>query len=308
MLRPWDTGADPLGRPALRPYEQIDDLVSGTARMLGRVNPVFGEYLETMQREQLLDLESRPGKAPGGYCTGFEYSQRPFIFMNASGTQDDVETLLHEGGHAIHSFETFEHLPLVFQRYPGEEMAEVGSMAMELLAAPYLEASEGGFYSAEDARRARTEHLEGILSGLAWIAAVDAFQHWIYASGEGHDRDARDAAWNRIAARFDGGLDWTGVEAEGLGRWYRQLHIFLVPFYYIEYGIAQLGALQVWRNSLSDQKGAVEAYRTALALGNTRSLPELYAAAGASFSFDRATVGELAGMIETHLAEMGAQA
>jgi oligoendopeptidase F len=307
-LRPWDTGADPLGRPALRPYEAIDELVTGTVRMLSRVNPVFGEYLATMQREGLLDLESRPGKAPGGYCTGLEYSKRPFIFMNASGTQDDVETLLHEGGHAIHAFETMDTLPLTFQRYPGEEMGEVGSMAMELLAAPYLEREQGGYYSPEDARRARTEHLEGVLSGIAWIAAIDAFQHWIYAGGEGHDRDARDAAWKRISARFDGGLDWSSAEAESLGRWYRQLHIFLVPFYYIEYGIAQLGALQVWRNSLSDQAQATAAYRRALALGNTRSLPELFEAAGATFAFDRATIGELVTLVETHLAEMDAQA
>jgi oligoendopeptidase F len=307
-LRPWDTGADPLGRPALKPYEQIDELVTGTEQMLGRVDPVFGAYLATMRQEGLLDLESRPGKAPGGYCTGFEFSKRPFIFMNASGTQDDVETMLHEGGHAIHAFETMERLPLTFQRYPGEEMAEVGSMAMELLAAPYLAREEGGFYSVEDAARARTEHLEGVLSALAWIAAIDAFQHWIYASGDGHDRDARDAAWQRIADRFDGGLDWSGAEAEGLARWYRQLHIFLVPFYYIEYGIAQLGALQVWRNSLRDQAGAIAAYRQALALGNTRSLPELYEAAGARFAFDRETIGELVEMIEATLAEMDAQA
>ena len=303
-LRPWDLMADPFGRPGLKPYESTADLISGSARMLGKVNPVFGEYLETMDREGLLDLESREGKAPGGYCTFYEYSRRPFIFMNASKTQDDVETLLHEGGHAIHSFEVLEHVPISFARYPGEEMAEVASMAMELLAAPYLTKDEGGFYSEAEARRARREHLEGILSFFTWCATIDAFQHWLYTSGKGGDRTMRDAVWQEIAGRFNGGVDWSGFEHESIARWYRQLHIWLVPFYYIEYGIAQLGALQVWRNSRSDQAAATEAYRKALALGNTRPLPELYETAGARFAFDTETIGELAALVEQQLADL----
>ncbi len=303
-LRPWDQYNDRLGRPGLIPYTTTDELISVTSRMLGNVNPVFGDYLNTMNREGLLDLESREGKAPGGYCTFFEYTGRPFIFMNASKTQDDVETMLHEGGHAIHAFEALQHVPLSFARYPGQEMGEVGSMAMELLAAPYLEASKGGFYSEEDARRARREHLEGILFFFTWCATIDAFQHWIYTSGKGGDRTMRDAAWQEIAGRFNGGIDWSGLEHESIARWYRQLHIWLVPFYYIEYGIAQLGALQVWRNSLSDQAGATEAYRKALALGNTRPLPELFETAGARFAFDAATIGELAELLEGKLAEL----
>ena len=301
-IRPWDTEADAQGRPGLRPYETTDQLIAGTARMLGKVNPVFGDYLETMDREGLLDLESREGKAPGGYCTSFEFSGRPFIFMNAANTHDDVQTLLHEGGHAIHSFESIKSIPLSFARDPGEEMAEVGSMAMELLAAPYLEETNGGFYSAEDARRARREHLESVLFVLTWVATVDAFQHWLYTSGKGGDRTMRDAAWQEIAGRFNAGVDWSGLEHESIARWYRQLHIWLVPFYYIEYAIAQLGALQVWRNSLNDQAGATEAYRAALALGNTRPLPELFEAAGARFAFDAGTIGELATLIEDQLA------
>lgn len=305
-VRPWDLNADPLGRPGLKPYATPDELIAGTANMLGRVDPAFGEYLNTMNREGLLDLDSRSGKAPGGYCSSLDYRHRPFIFMNGAGTQDDVETLLHEGGHCIHAFEVYEHQPLTFQRYPGEEMAEVGSMAMELLAAPYLERGEGGFYSKEDANRARTDHLESVLESLAWIATVDAFQHWIYTHPEGADAAARDAEWHRVKARFEPSVDWSGIEDLKVARWYRQLHIFLVPFYYIEYGLAQLGALQVWRNSLRDQIAAVAAYRQALALGNTRPLPDLFAAAGATFSFNEAIVGDLVEMIEDRLAEMEA--
>lgn len=305
-VRPWDLSADPLGRPGLKPYSTADELITGAANMLGRVDPSFGEYLNIMNREGLLDLDSRPGKAPGGYCSSLDYRHRPFIFMNGAGTQDDVETLLHEGGHCIHAFEAYEHQPLTFQRYPGEEMAEVGSMAMELLASPYLEKDEGGFYSKEDANRARIDHLESVLESLAWIATVDAFQHWIYTHPEGANAAERDAQWDLVKTRFEPSVDWSGIEELKVARWYRQLHIFLVPFYYIEYGLAQLGALQVWRNSLSDQKSAVAAYRQALALGNTRPLPDLFAAAGATFSFNEAIIGELVEMIEDRLAEMEA--
>ena len=180
-------------------------------------------------------------------------------------------------------------------------------MAMELLPGPYLGREAGGYYTAEDARRERIELLEHILGRLPYIAAVDAFQSWLYTSGDGHDRDARDAAWLRIWDRFDRGLDWSGLEAERTARWYRQLHVFLYPFYYIEYAIAQLGALQVWRNSLRDQAGAIAAYREALALGNTRSLPDLFAAAGARLAFDAETVAELVGLIEDHLLTLEAE-
>lgn len=305
-VRPWDLSADPLGRPGLKPYKAADELIAGTTSILNRVDPAFAGYLDTMNREGLLDLDSRPGKAPGGYCSSLDYRERPFIFMNGAGTQDDVETLFHEAGHCIHAFEAYASQPLTFQRYPGEEMAEVGSMAMELLAAPYYDKAEGGFYSTDDAKRARTDHLESVLEGIAWIATIDAFQHWIYTHPEGADADARDAEWRRVKARFEPSVDWSGIDDLLVARWYRQLHIFLVPFYYIEYGLAQLGALQVWRNSLRDQQGAISAYRSALALGNTRPLPELYTAAGAKFSFDHETIGELVEMVEEHLAALDA--
>jgi oligoendopeptidase F len=257
-----------------------------------------------MMAEQLLDLDSRKGKAPGGYCETLHYRGRPFIFMNAVGVLEDVSTLLHEGGHAFHAFAA-RRQPLIWQRHPGLEMCELASMSMELLASPYLDRQDGGFFDAEDYRRARIEHLEDVLLTLSHVASVDAFQSWLYTSGEGGDRDARDAAWLRIRSRFERGVDWSGLERERAARWYRQLHIFLHPFYYIEYGLAQVGALQVWRNSMQDSGEAVRQYRSALALGATRSLPDLYQAAGAVFTFDVGVIQELAKLVESELERLG---
>ncbi len=302
-IRPWDTGPDPLGRPPLQPFGDVSALIAHAATIFDHVDPTLGEYYRTMMDEGLLDLDSRRGKAPGGYCTRFAHRQRPFIFMNAVGVAGDVTTLLHEAGHAFHVFEADE-LPYFFQRHPGSEMAEVASMSMELLTAPYLSEAHGGYFSEADTRRARIEHLDQITSLLPHIASVDAFQHWIYTSGEGHDAAARDAAWLRIRQRFEPTLDWSGLEAERIARWYQQLHIFLYPFYYIEYGIAQIGALQVWRNSLRDPRGALDAYRRALALGGTAPLPDLFAAAGAKLAFDAETMGELVALIGAEIAKL----
>ncbi len=208
--------------------------------------------------------------------------------------------MLHEAGHAFHSFEASAQ-PLIFQRFAGSEMAELASMSMELLGAAYLASADGGYCQA-DAARARAEHLENILLLLTHIASVDAFQHWIYTSRDGADRDARDATWLRIRERFQPGLDWSGLTDERVARWYFQLHIFIHPFYYFEYGLAQLGALQVWRNSLQDPAEAVQRYRSALALGGTKPLPDLYRAAGAHLIFDPAPMGELVALVEEQLA------
>jgi oligoendopeptidase F len=186
------------------------------------------------------------------------------------------------------------------------EMAEVGSMAMELLSAPYWARSEGGYYSADDYRRARIDHLERIILFFPHCATVDAFQHWVYTDPAGADADARDAKWISLRQRFEQGVDYSGLRAEWIARWYQQLHIFEVPFYYIEYGIAQLGALQIWRNSLKDQAGAVARYRHALGLGSTRPLPELYEAAGIKLAFDAATIGELVKLTEEELERLEA--
>ena len=221
--------------------------------------------------------------------------------MNATGTDSDVRTLLHESGHAFHSFEAHACQPLIFQRHPGSEMAEVASMSMELLAAPYLGQAAGGFFSPEEEKRSREGHLQGVLVVLAHIATVDAFQHWIYTSGEGHDRDARDRQWLRLRERFQPGVDWSGNDELRIARWLAQPHFFTHPFYYIEYGIAQLGALQVWRNSMADQASTVAAYRGALALGGTRPLSELFEAAGARLVFDAEQMGQLVALVEDRL-------
>ena len=303
-LRPWDLGVDPLNRPALAPFTSAEGFLGPAERVFTAVDPELGARFARMRREGLLDLDSRAGKAPGGYCTGYSWSKVPFIFMNAVGVGDDVTTLLHEAGHCFHDFEA-SGLPFLWQRGTGSEMAELASMSMELLASRHL-AAPTGWYSEADARRARAEHLEDVLIALAHIASVDAFQSWIYTSGRGHDAGARDAAWLEIRARFEQGIDWSGLERERVARWYRQLHIFELPFYYIEYGIAQCGAIALWEESMRDPAAAVSRYRRALALGGTQSLPELYRAAGVRLVFDEAAMTPLVALVEQTIAELRA--
>ncbi len=306
-LRPWDLDVDAQGRAPLRPFGDVADLDATCAAMLARVNPELGAQFAIMQREQLLDLGNRKGKAPGGYCTFFPIAERPYIFMNAVGVHEDVNTLLHEAGHAFHVFHTFDGdgLPYHQQWDVGMEFAEVASMSMELLAAPYLPASAGGFYTDRDAARARVEHLEGILRFWPYMAVVDAFQHWAYTHPDAAAEPAScDAAWSALWRRFMPGVDWSGLEDQLADGWRQKVHIFQLPFYYVEYGLAQLGAVQVWRNSLSDQAGAVARYRYALSLGCTATLPGLYAAAGARFAFDAATLREAVDLIERTIAEI----
>jgi oligoendopeptidase F len=304
-LRPWDLAVDPYRAAPLRPFQTVDEFVGKARRVFDRVDPALGAQFQTMIDERLLDLDSRKGKAPGGYCETLHFRGRPFIFMNAVGLVDDVMTLLHEAGHAFHAFASHRQ-PLIWQRHPGSEAAELASMSMELLASPHL-AQPVGYFTPEDHRGAWLEHLEDVLLSLVHIASVDAFQTWIYTSGEGGDADARDAAWLRLRSRFEGGVDWSGLERERVARWYRQLHIFMYPFYYIEYGIAQIGALQIWRNSLRDPVAAVASYREALALGAVRSLPEMYRTAGARLSFDAGLIGELVEQVETQLEQIRSQ-
>ncbi|MEO8635993.1 MAG: M3 family oligoendopeptidase [Gemmatimonadales bacterium] len=304
-LRPWDLGPDPEGRDALRPFQGAAELIGTSRRVIEHVAVPFGQQFQTMMDEGMLDLDVRKGKAPGGYCETLQYRGRPFIFMNAVGVLDDVSTLLHEAGHAFHAFESHAQ-PLVWQRHPGLEMCELASMSMELLASPYLGKASGGFFSPAELARARTDHLEDVLTTLSHVASVDAFQSWIYTSGSGRDAAARDQAWLTLRSRFERGIDWTGLDRERITRWYRQLHIFLYPFYYIEYGLAQIGALQVWRNSRRDQGEAVRRYREALALGNTCSLPELYRAAGVEFTTDVRVIGSLVALVEEELDRIAA--
>lgn len=300
-LRPWDLDVDQRNRPALAPFSDSAALEEVGQHIFNRVDPQLGEYY-TRMRDGYLDLESRPGKAPGGYCGGMFVAKVPYIFMNAVGTHDDVQTLLHEGGHAFHFMDSSLNNDLVWNYDAPIEFCEVASMAMELLAAPYLDQDNGGFYSQADADRARAEHLLQTLTFLPYMAVVDAFQHWVYTeAAEDVQAADLDAKWSELWDRFMVGVDWRGLEDVQATGWHRKQHIFTTPLYYVEYGLAELGALQVWRNALADQASAVSRYRSALALGNTRPLPELFAAAGARFAFDRSTVGELARLVDSHL-------
>lgn len=303
-LRPWDLDVDPLGRPALRPFKTGDELEATTAAMFERLDPQLGSYFNSMMSHGLLDLDNRAGKAPGGYCTHFPVEKQPFIFMNAVGIHDDVQTLLHEAGHAFHVFES-AHLPYIQQLEVGMEFGEVGSMAMELLGAPYLSRQQGGFYSEGDAARAQVEHLEGILLFWPYMAVVDAFQHWVYENhADATNPDKCDAQWASLWARFMPGVDWSGLNQEMITGWHRKLHIHQVPFYYVEYGLAQLGAVQVWHNALQDQARALANYRQALALGGTVPLPQLFDTAGARFAFDAATLQAAVDLIEERITQL----
>jgi oligoendopeptidase F len=305
-LRPWDMLVDPKRRPVLHPYADVREFANRARDVFTHVDPVFGNYFGRMADAGLLDLDNRKGKAPGGYCDSLPYQKLPLIFMNAVDIDEDLRTLLHEAGHSFHVFETSD-LPYLFQRHPGAEMAEVASMSMELLAAPYIDDEHGGYYSDADAKRSRRSLLERAVLFFTHCASVDALQQWIYTSPEGRDRDARDLKWLELRKRFEGdSVDWSGLEAERVARWYFQPHFWDYPFYYIEYGIAQLGALQVWRNSLSDMNGAVKRYRNALKLGATKSLPELYQAAGARMIFDSEGMRELIDLAEEELQSLDA--
>ena len=286
-VRPWDLAVDPLGRSPLRPFENPEQLADGVVSILGGVDPELAAQFAFLRDRNLLDLANRKGKAPGGYQTTLEADRLPFIFMNAVGVDGDVRTALHEGGHAFHTLASRGE-PIAAYRDAPIEFCEVASMSMELLGGRDL----GVFYADPDAKRSYRELLEGIVLVLPWIATVDAFQHWIYRH-LGHDRAERQAAWNALVDRFGGLVDWSGYEEVKAHSWHRQLHIFLYPFYYIEYGIAQLGALQVWRRSRLDRDAAVADYRSALALGGSRPLPELFRAAGATFDFSTATIAPL---------------
>lgn len=299
-VRPWDMAVDPWQAAASAPFKDASELQNVSARIFDSVDPVLGGQFRMMMAEGLLDLDSRPGKAPGGYCDTLHARGRPFVFMNAAGVPEDVNTLMHEAGHCFHAFASHER-PFIWQRHPGAESAELASMSMELLAAPHF-AMPVGFYAEPNAISARLEHLEDILISLAHIASVDAFQTWIYTHQEGGDAAARDAVWLEIRERFEAGVDWSGLRDERVARWYRQMHIFLYPFYYIEYAIAQIGALQVWRNARRDSVEALAAYRRFMALGATRPLPELYAAAGVELSFDPGLIAELVALVEREMA------
>ena len=285
-LRPWDMAVDPEGRPPLRPFDNIDRFVSGCSAIFHKVDPELGRVFDTMRARKLLDLESRKGKSPGGYQETYEERREPFIFMNAVGTESDVRTLLHEGGHAFHTWACRNDPLLPYRHYP-IEFAEVASMGMELLALPHIEEFYGN-----DTNRARKSFLHGIVRFFPYMACVDALQHWVYTH-VGASPDERKQEWMRLTQRFSSHVDWSGLEQYNATSWHHKLHFFQVPFYYVEYGIAQLGALQVWMNAQKDYNQAVALYRNGLALGGSRPLPEIFEAAGLKFDFSAATLRPL---------------
>lgn len=282
-LRPWDLEVDLEGGQPMKPFDKVERLQEGCWRIVSEIDPQLGGFFREMIDTGLLDLENRQGKAPGGYMDALADTRVPFIFMNAVGSKDDVETLLHEGGHSFNYYLARE-LPLPSLHMPTNEFSEVGSMSMELLARPYL----GEFYSEEELGRLLSEQLKDKLRFFPFMAMIDAFQHWVYTAEE-HGAEARKAKWVELEERFRPGLDWSGVEQ------YREIgwqypHVMDSPFYYVEYGIAQLAALRIWLNSLEDERGAIEAYKRALALGGSKPLPELFRAAGAEFGLNERAV------------------
>lgn len=297
-LKPWDLAVDPRNLPPLHPFDQVGAMVDRTQQIFDKLDGELGKEFRLMSDLKLLDLANRKGKAPGGYQSTLAESRLPFIFMNAVGVQRDVETILHEAGHAFHSLAA-RNEDLYSYRHAPIEFCEVASMSMELLGNEFIET----FYQKEDATRARRDHLEGIIEIFPWIATVDAFQHWVYTH-PGHSRADRTAAWVELMERFGGDIEWTGFENVRANLWHRQLHIFLHPFYYVEYGIAQLGALQVWANSRQNRASALQKYRAALGLGGSRPLPELFSAAGCRFDFSAATVKPLVQLIRSELQKL----
>ncbi len=313
-LRPWDLSVDPLGRGPLRPFEGGRELYERTLGMFRDLDPRLGDLFGTLGEGlddngtavgTCLDLDTRPGKAPGGYQYMRDRSRRPFIFMNAAGLHADVETMIHEGGHAFHSLRCADE-PLLHYRHAPIEFCEVASMAMELLSMSHWDA----FYAHEgDLARAKRKQIEGAVSILPWIATIDAFQHWVYANPS-HTREQRARAWLDLEERF-GYAGRARVDFDGIDpriretAWHKQGHIFGVPFYYIEYAIAQLGALQLW--ALSLEKGlesAIDRYLSALSLGGSRPLPELFEAAGIRFDFSEDLLASLVDRAEHELAKL----
>ena len=294
-LRPWDLAVDVFGRQPLRPFDTAEQLVNGCSRMFHEMGGGLGEMFDTLRHGDCLDLESRPGKAPGGYQYQRQYTRTPFIFMNAAGMHRDLVTMVHEAGHAFHSILSKDD-PLVDYRNAPTEFAEVASMSMELLTLPY----HHEFYSADDCKRALRERLERFPTIMTWIATIDAFQHWVYTN-PGHTRAARTNAWRDICSRFGNDISWAGCEDARDTAWQRQLHLFGMPFYYIEYGIAETGAIQMWMQSRRDRPRALENYRKGLTLGGSRPLPELFASAGLRLELTHDLMSELAREVDREL-------
>ena len=297
-LKPWDMDVDISGKPALKPFNNGQELIDKSIKCFQALNPYIGERLEIMKENGLFDVESRKGKAPGGYNYPLAETGAPFIFMNSANTFRDLTTMVHEGGHAVHTFisadlelNDFKHLP--------SEVAELASMSMELIS---MDKWDVFFDNDEDLKRAKKDQLRDVLKTLPWVAVVDQFQHWIYTNPE-HTTAERKTAWKEIIEPFGNNFtNWQGYEEALENLWQKQLHIFEVPFYYIEYGIAQLGAIAVWKNYKENPELALEKYLAALKLGYTKTIKEIYKTAGIEFNFSSDYVHQLAKFIKTELA------
>lgn len=299
-LKPWDKAVDPEGKAPLKAFENGKDLTEKTIECFRSIDPYLGQCLSIMNAMGHLDLESRKGKAPGGYNYPLAEIGVPFIFMNATSTLRDMVTIMHEGGHAVHNFLTRDLALNDFKSTPSE-VAELASMSMELIS---MDAWNIFFTNEEDLKRAKREHLEDILETLPWVATIDKFQHWIYENPN-HSLEERRESWNAILNQFSDSItDWKGQEESKDYLWQKQLHLYEVPFYYIEYGMAQLGAVAIWRNYKQDKQKGLQGYLNALKLGYMKSIPEVYAAANIRFDFSRAYISELMAFVKGELNEL----
>lgn len=299
-LRPWDMDVNTSGKPALKPFENGEDLIEKSIQCFSNINRYLGERLEIMKDNNLFDVESRKGKAPGGYNYPLSETGAPFIFMNSANTFRDLTTMVHEGGHAVHTFLTADLELNDFKHCPSE-VAELASMSMELIS---MDNWNVFFDNEEDLKRAKRDQLVDVLKTLPWVAVVDQFQHWIYTN-PGHTAAERTEAWVKIYEPFGAGFaDWTGIEEAEANLWQKQLHIFEIPFYYIEYGMAQLGAIAVWKNYKENPEKALADYLAALKLGYTKTIKEIYETAGIKFDFSAGYVKELAAFVKSEIEKL----
>ena len=294
--KPWDTSVDAEGKAPLKPFEGGEDLIDKSIRCFERLSPYYGQCLSTMKAMKHIDLVSKEGKAPGGFNYPLYEIGVPFIYMNAVGSQRDLVTMVHEGGHAIHSFLSRDLDLCDFKSTPSE-VAELASMSMELIS---MDTWDEFYSNEEELARAKNEQMQKVLEGLPWIAAIDKFQHWIYTTP--HTAEERRAEWKNIMQKLGSSIvDWDGQEDVLLNLWQKQLHLYEVPFYYIEYGMAQLGAIAMWRSYKQLGEEALSNYDEALKLGYTKSIGEIYQTAGIEFNFSQAYVNELADFIKAQL-------
>jgi oligoendopeptidase F len=295
-LRPWDLYVDPDGYGIIKAFDSEKELCDKTEKIFSALNPIIGGYFQYMREHKLLDLSSREGKAPGGYMTELSEKRVPFIFMNAVGSKRDVDTLLHEAGHSFHAFQARDQFLKSYRSSP-LEFAEVASMSMELLGRPYFH----NVYKKEEITRVKREQLIKIVEFFPFMSMIDSFQHWVYTT-EDNGREARGKKWQELNRRFQPFLDMSGLDRIEKTRW-QYPHVYTSPFYYIEYGIAQLGALQFWRNSLVNEKEAIEYYLKALSLGGSVPLPKLFESGNISFVMDKKSLQDLVNLIKKEISE-----